>query len=130
MAKKTQRELDYELRARKVDRFAGVAQTAIMVAGFVAAAWLVAGALETLSGKSTFADVGVRFIADLKISTAVAWLFGAGGIGYGVRSRQLLQRAVAQHSTRIKELEGRIDSKRSSSHLPPSGTTNPQDKKI
>jgi hypothetical protein len=41
---------------------------------------------KSLAGHYTFADIGIKVMGDFKISEAFSYLFGAGGVGYGLRS--------------------------------------------
>lgn len=78
-------------------------------------------------GKHTFADVGVRFLADVRIGNALSYAVGAGGIAYGARQRKLRGDTIQKMGDRIKELETAIDPNRSSSGLTKRGHTRPED---
>lgn len=80
-----------------------------------------------LAGKNTAADIGIKFLSDIRISEAAAWLFGAGGVLYGTRERRLRLKVNESLGARVSELEEGIDPARSSSKLTPRGETNPQD---
>ena len=83
----------------------------------------------SLAGQYTFAQIGVGFLGDFRVSEGVAYLFGAGGVVYGVKQTKLRRDNVERMAGRIAELEKQIDPHRSSSRLTPRGTTRPEDKK-
>jgi hypothetical protein len=100
----------------------------IRVGGVVACFYFMYRSVEVLAGRTTFAEIGMEFLANVTISKAVAWIFGAGGVVYGMRQGALKKSTVARLSSRIEELEQRIDPRRSSSMLTPRGETNPGDR--
>jgi hypothetical protein len=128
MAKKSQKQLDYELRARIVDRGAAVLETGLKY-GFLALIFYFGYAsLATLAGQITYADVGIRVIGDVRVSETVAWMFGVGGIGYGMRQRKLRRDTIERLSPRVRKYEQELDSHRTSTGLPSRGTTRPEDR--
>jgi|SRR5579875_1562019 len=84
--------------------------------------------LLAYAGKSTAADVAIRFFAEFKIDRALAYLFGLGGIGYGWQQRELRRRTIKRLTERTGELERKIDPNRSSSGLTERGTTHLRDR--
>lgn len=131
MAKKTRAQLEVEnryLRRRTgLEAIASVVNHAIRVGGAVAIAYFGYRTVGVLAGETTTANIGIRFLADVRVSDAVAWLFGAGGVMYGLRQRRLRRSTVERLSGRITQLEKGIDSRRTSSHLTPRGETQPED---
>ena len=102
-------------------------QTAIPWVGAVAIAYFLYLSVDSLSGRHTFADIGFAVLADVKISEAIAYVFGAGGVLYGYKYRRLKGDNVERTAERIAELETRLDPDRSSSRLTPRGETRPED---
>ena len=90
------------------------------------AKWM-AEAVTALAGKHTVADIGLKFLANVQISEAVAYIFGAGGIGYGLLERRQRRNTIERLGTRNRDLEARIDPGRTSSGLTTRGTTSPGD---
>lgn len=84
--------------------------------------------IEALSGKSTLADIGVSFLSDIKISIAIAWAAGLGGMAYGHKQRKLRKDTIERLVGRIHDLEGELDPNRTSSKLTKRGDTRPEDK--
>jgi hypothetical protein len=80
-----------------------------------------------LSGKTTFASIVISFIGNLTVSKALAYIFGGGGVLYGLGERHVRRKAVKRHGNRIKHLESLIDPNRSSSNLTETGETPPED---
>lgn len=83
--------------------------------------------IDVLAGKSTAADIGVNFLANVSVSVALAWAAGAGGAYYGYRQNKLRKDTIERLSGRIRELEQRLDKNRSSSNLTQRGDTRPED---
>lgn len=83
--------------------------------------------IAVLSGKTTLASIGISFLGNVKISEAVAWLFGVSGVAFGYKQRQLRRTTVEHLQSRNIELEKQIDPNRTSSTLTPRGDTNPRD---
>ena len=123
MAKKSQKELEFQIRARRIDRIADVAGTAIRYGSVVACVASVAWALRSFAGQSTVADVGIKFIGNLSISEAMAYALAGGSVLYGVRQQKLKRDTIEKMGKRNQQLESKIDPNRSSSKLTPRGTT-------
>jgi len=125
------KELEYKLRAQKCDAWLRIALAFIKWSSICIIVWCVKGSLESLAGKSTLANFGIFLIGDLKankvISHIITGLFGLGGIGFGMRERQLKRQAIKQSSNRIVELEKRWDRNRTSSGLRIDGRSRPED---
>jgi hypothetical protein len=83
---------------------------------------------KSLAGQHTFADIGIKVMGDFKISEGFSYLFGAGGLGYGMRERRLRRETVERLADRNSALEKIVDHSRTSSHLTGRGTTNPEDR--
>lgn len=94
----------------------------VIIAGFVA--YMV----SQLSGKTTLAQIGMSFVGSIKISDAVAYMFGAVSFGYGLNERRLRHKKTASMASYSAQLEAKIDPERTSSGLTPKGTTRKEDK--
>jgi hypothetical protein len=68
------------------------------------------------------------FLGDFRISEGFAYVFGGGGVVYGMKHRKLHGDNLERMAGRIAELEKLLDAKRSSSRLTPRGKTRPEDK--
>ncbi len=116
-------ELRFHLSMKRWEVFQNIWATSfpwlclVAISAFI---WLTA---RTLAGKMTFAQIGMSFLGDVKISDAVAYAFGAGGVGYGYKERGLRRRTIERLSGRIEDLERGRDPRRSSSSLTRRGTT-------
>jgi hypothetical protein len=82
---------------------------------------------SSLAGQTTMADIGLKFLTDMKLSDTFATLFGGGGVLFGLRRWQLQRKNTAHLAPRIAEHEKRLDPKRSSSRLLETGDTRPED---
>lgn len=85
-------------------------------------------AIDSLSGKNTLADIGVNFLTDIKVSVAIAWSAGVGGMVYGARQRKLRKDTVARLQERVRDLESEINPNRSSSNFTRSENIKEEDK--
>lgn len=117
-----------KVRLRWIDTTGKIANTAIAWGGAVMITYWGFRSIEVLSGHSTFADIGVRVLANVSISKAVAWLFGCSGVVYGIKQRRLRRDTIENLQARIKLLEKTIDSKRTTSGLTVRGETREEDK--
>jgi hypothetical protein len=119
---------EYNYRAFRLTQLLGLANVIVRYGAMVLIAYMGYLTVESLSGENTAANIGIKMLADLRVSTALAWLFGAGGVGYGMKQRNLRRSNIERMEARIKELEGEVDPGRSTSKLTPRGLTNPEDK--
>ena len=106
---------------------ASVGNALIKWGGLVLISYFIYGSVSALAGKNTNADIGVNFLANIRVSEAVAWIFGTCGIGYGWRQRALRKSTIERLQGRVKTLESEFDKRRSSSNLTERGDTNPKD---
>jgi hypothetical protein len=90
-------------------------------------AYLGYRSIAVLSGQYTFADIGIKFLANVRIANSVGYVVGVGGLAYGRRQKKLREDAIEQLAPRIKELEAQIDPNRTSSGLTERGRTRPED---
>jgi hypothetical protein len=107
--------------------WSGAVRTATRWTGGCFIAYFTYLSVEALAGRTTLANIAVNFIGNLTVSKSLAYLFGAGGAGYGLYERKKRQRAVGHMHGHNKSLESIIDSRRSSSGLTRTGETNPLD---
>lgn len=100
----------------------------IKAGSFVAIFYLGYLSISALAGHSTFADIAVKFVGDLKFSKGLAWIFGTTGVVYGIGQRKVRRDTVERLHGRIRKFEQEKDPSRGSSELTPRGETNPKDK--
>jgi len=129
--KKTRTELELELRLlrrqRRHEGAVAVLNNLIRWGGLVGLAYFAYRSVEVLAGGTTVADIGLKFLADVKISQLLSYTVAVGGGVYGWRQRKLRRDTVERLQGRIKELEKSIDPQRTSSGLTTRGATNPED---
>ncbi len=128
---KSRAELQAELRAvrqyRTVDVIGSVLRDVIRWGAVCLCGYWMYRSVAVLAGRVTLADIGIRVLGSLRVSEALAWILGVGGVGYGARQRRLRRDTVERLSSRIQILERAIDPKRTSSKLTPRGETPPED---
>ncbi len=122
-------EAEYYFRARRFEVIDTVIRLAIPWGSLVAIAFWVHSDVIALAGKRTLANIGLSFMADIRVSDAIAYIFGAAGAGYGIAERTLRRKNIARLAEENRTLEKMVDPLRSSSNLTRRGTTRPEDKK-
>jgi hypothetical protein len=118
----------YLWRRTRLEVVASLGHDLIRWTGAVLIAYFGYRTVSVLAGGTTAANIGIRFLADVRVSEAVAWLFGVSGVLMAFRERQLRRATVERMHGRIKTLEEQLDPGRSSSQLTPRGETNPEDR--
>lgn len=116
---------------RKVQNSQALASVLALVVkwgSLVLIARYAAMSVSTLAGQATAADIGIRFLADVRVSEALAWVLGFGGTLYGIAERRLRRKAIMNISCRAAAAEARLDPGRSSSMLEPNGETRKEDR--
>lgn len=122
-----QKELEFYRRADYQNAWSSILNNLIKWSGLVLIAYFIYRSVDSLSGKATDANIGVSFLAKITLSEWVAWIFGVGGVGYGMRQSNLRKRVVARHEAKERAWEAEIDPNRSSSGLTFRGETHPRD---
>lgn len=85
--------------------------------------------LMALAGKTTIADIAIGgfLSAGLGKAAAVSGVVATGTSAWALLERRERRKKTEALTTRIRELEQRIDPTRTSSGLTPKGETNPED---
>jgi len=109
----------------RLELAATVARISIPCAAAVAIAWLVTGSVGKLAGQYTYADIGVRFVSDFKLT--ISYVLTGAAAAWALLERKLKGDTIKRLSARNQELEKRIDPDRTSSGLSERGTTRPGD---
>lgn len=108
-----------------VSAWARVATTAVKWAGVTACSYWFFRCIEALAGQDTNANVLMDLAVRMGISRWLAFAVGGCGLVYGMQQRKLRRRVVERTGGRIKDLEARLDPRRSSSQLDDRGRTPP-----
>jgi hypothetical protein len=95
---------------------------AVLVAGYIRDAFVA------FAGHETDARLSFSLVTKLGADRWFAFLFGGGGVAYGLHQGHMKRRAIRRLSGRAADLERAMDRKRSSSNLLPDGSTRPEDK--
>lgn len=122
-------EAEYLLRAKRLEIFDTAIRLLIPWGALALIAFWVHSDVIALAGKQTLANIGLSFLGDIRVSDAVAYIFGAAGAGYGIAERTVRRRTIARLAEENKNLEKLVHPERSTSHLTKRGTTSPEDKK-
>lgn len=129
--KPSRAQLEAELRVMRRQRTGGalasVLNNLIRWAGVVGIAGFTYLSIDSLAGQTTDADIGVTLIGNIKLSEVFAFLFGGGGVFYGLRQRTLRKSTIERLQNRIRKLEESKDPSRTSSGLTQRGDTHPND---
>lgn len=120
-------QMAMRVRIRKIDQIFDTIRTLIKYGVLLGCVYIVRGMVHDLAGRYTFADIGIKFLGDFKISETFSYIFGGGGILYGQRQRKLRKDKVQELSLKKEQLEKIIDTQRSSSRLTSRGNTSPED---
>lgn len=128
MAKrKTPAELRAENRILRQSHWTQAATSVVTTGMWAVAVVLVARygylSVDALAGDRTVADIGIRVLGDLRISTIVSVTVGIGGAVYGWLQRRLRKSTVERLASRNQDLERGLDPERSTSGLTPRGDT-------
>jgi hypothetical protein len=118
--------LDAQLSFKRWDTISEICKELIKWVSLVLIAYLGYRSIEVLAGKSTFADIGLRVIGNLKVSDGVLFFLTGSGWAYGLGQRSLRRKHIERTVPLKNELERVIDKNRSSSDLTQKGTTPPQ----
>lgn len=122
-----QAELDLMKRQRRGESIVILGSTAIRTFGHVTIVFLLYLSVSRLAGQNTHADFALSVLLNEHAATAVGYLAGCGGCAYGLAQKKLRQKNIERTEGTIRELESRIDPRRSSSKLTQNGSTNPED---
>jgi len=123
----TRDELEYSFKVRRVEAIGNGLSSFFKWGGLAAIAYCVYLAIDSLSGKTTLADIGLKVMANMTLSKWLAYALGAGGVAYGANERRLRRNAVRRLAPGRLQYEQEHDPQRSSSGLTVAGETNPEE---
>jgi hypothetical protein len=121
-------DLRFRLYLRGIDGFFAVMRTVVIAGAAVALGWSARDVLVAFAGKETVADLALTLLVNLQADRWFAYLFGVGGVGYGVVQRQLRRRNIKRMTGHNAEVERLVHPGRTSSGLTPEGKTRPEDR--
>lgn len=121
-------EAKYRLWLRGIDGSFTLGRTCIWAAVLYALIYYGHLVGVAFAGTTTEANLVISLLANLQADRWFAYLLGAGGIWYGRRQRTLRQRTIRRLTEHTAELEGRMDSERTSSGLTSTGKTRVEDR--
>lgn len=121
--------LDYQLSFKRLDAVTEIIKTLIQCGTLVAIMYFIYLCAEAFAGKSTFANVGIRVLGNIKVSDGIiAFVAGSGWI-FGLGQRSLRRKNIERIVSQKNALETLLDPNRTSSNLTPRGTTPPKRKR-
>jgi hypothetical protein len=118
--------LDTQLSFKRWDTISEICKELIKWASLVFIAYLGYRSIEVLAGKSTFADIALRIIGNIKVSDGIIFFLTGSGWAYGLGQRSLRRKHIERTVSAKNELERILDKNRTSSNLTQKGTTPPQ----
>ncbi|WP_438019645.1 hypothetical protein WMF18_11485 [Sorangium sp. So ce315] len=114
-------------RAALWDNVFSLARLAVQNGTYVACVYFLYLAVASLSGKSTNLAAVMSAIVDMKVNEWLAYvLAGVFGLGYW-RERKLRQKTIESMGAHVRVLEGKIDSRRSTSGITTIGEPRKED---
>lgn len=121
-------ELEYLYKVKQAQVVNSLGRELIKYGGLVFAARYVYLSIDSLAGKSTFAEIGLAFLARSKFYASLGWLVGICGVAFGFYCLWRMKNTIERYQGHINQLETRIDPHRSSSAITVRGNTRPEDK--
>ena len=121
-------DLAFRRFVKRWDSVATIVQSLFRYGAVVLPFYFMFKVAEVLAGKATLADIALKLIGSLSITSTVGYAVGVVGTIYGLRERKLRRDKTEYLQERIQKLEKQWDPKRSTSRLTTRGTTNPLDK--
>jgi hypothetical protein len=91
----------------RVDRALDLLRHVVTVAGVLGVAYFLSDAVAALAGETTAAEIAFRFLANIRLSEALAWLFGTSGIGFGYLQLWLRERARRELRSALRRMQRR-----------------------
>jgi len=117
-------ELKYQFRFRIIELISKALDQ--LIPGVVLIVVVYFGIYRTaheLAGRQTAAAFGISLFADAKPDEIIAYVAAIVGWLFGISAQRLRRNATERLTSRIQELEQRIDANRTTSGLTPRGQT-------
>lgn len=111
-----------------IDNGAGLLNHIFKYGTWVVIAYFAEQVLMSFAGKDTHANIGLSVLAEFDKFRVIPWVVAVLCVIYASRERKERLRKTEKLSSRIKDLETRLNPDRSSSNLAPTGETHERDK--
>ena len=106
-------ELGHKYKMARLELGATVVRVLCPSVAGIVIAWLVTQSIDRLAGKFTYADIGVRFISDFKVT--ISYTLTAAATVWALLERKLKGDTIKRLSQRSTDLERRLDPGRTTS---------------
>jgi hypothetical protein len=126
--KEKDQDLNFRRYSKALESLTSLGSMLIRYGSVVCCFYFMYRTASVLAGRTTVADIGLKMLGSLSITSAVGYALGTAGTIYGLRERKLRRDKTEYLQDRVQKYEKRLDPKRTSSRLTPRGTTNPQDR--
>jgi hypothetical protein len=120
-----EKKLNHRSLLQIVNLLVGLVRTGMRCGTALGIAYFAYKGLEIAAGKETILRATVEFLADIRLWIGVSW-GGVATIAW-YRERRLRHRTIVDSGSYIKELELKVDPKRSSSKLTHTGQPRKED---
>ena len=114
-------------RVKIVEEIAKLLRTAVVAGCILGVAYFCSRIVHDLSGRTTAADIGIKFFGTLTISEGLAYAISVVCVGFGYQ-RGRTNKSLSTRLARLSNLEQSIDPNRSSSHLTETGAPREEDR--
>jgi cytochrome c biogenesis factor len=127
----TARELDHQYRMRRLQVLSQAWNSLLTFLGIAAICVCVYFSIRELAGRTTFADLRFKVLADLKanrwLAMCLSWGLATTSTGWALGERYLRKRHIQRISSETSEMQKLLDPSRRSSSLSKEGNTSSED---
>ncbi len=111
-------EFESSIKIRRADRMGVLAVSLPKWIALAIIAWQIRLTVEALVGKYAFPSLVTRVWRQASVWEVVCWGTGLLGVVFGLFSRRLFKKQLAQDWIRIKSIEKRLDALASDATIP------------
>src|SRR5262245_27762004 len=94
MGKKSTEQLRLEYKAKRLDRIVGLIETLIRSSALVLCFYFFKGAMDSIAGKLTWAQIGISVLGEFKLADAPPWLVAFFSVLFGLREQRLRRNTI------------------------------------
>lgn len=108
-----------------------IVKTGLVAGSVFGSVWVIMSFIfqmtSVLAGQETQASIAIGFLADIRLTWAISFAIGGGGLYYGHRQNKLRRRTIERLGSQLKSCEEQLNPIRTSSNLSVTGKTNEED---